>query len=125
MEELIIEATKSSPYVCLDPAKQNYEISGQSFPEDPKEIYNPIFKWLETNIPKITQPICFKLYTEYFNSASNRLLLKLFRILEMHAQLGKSIEIIWYYTDEDSENDGMIFQKVVNLPFELFYNPLS
>lgn len=125
MEKLIIEPTKTSPYICLDPASQLYEISGQSFPEDPKEIYNPVFKWLEEHLPAINRPVSFKLHPEYFNSASNRLLLKLFRILEMFAQTGKNIEIVWYYSDEDSENDGLIFQKIVNIPFEMFYDPSS
>lgn len=119
MNKLIIKPTKISPYICFDPEEQKYEISGQSFPEDPKELFAPIFQWLNNEISNIKHPIIIKFHTEYFNSSSNRLLLKLFRILEMHAQLGKNIHVIWCYSDEDGENDGVIFQRLVNLSFEM------
>ncbi len=123
MEKLIIEPTKTSPFICFDPSSNKFEISGQSFPEDPREIYAPLFKWIEENLPAFTQPIFLKLHPEYFNSASNRLLLKLFRILEMYVQAGKNIEISWSYCDEDSQNDGLIFKRIINIPFHLVFVP--
>lgn len=119
MKKLIIEETKTSPYICLDPVNQKYIISGQSFPEDPKELFAPVFQWLNNELPLINHSIELILSTEYFNSSSNRLLLKIFRILEMHNQIGKNINVIWHYSDEDGENDGIIFQRLVNLPITM------
>lgn len=119
MRKLVIEHTKTGPYICFDPENQVYEISGQSFPEDPKEQFAPVFEWLNNELSGINHNINFNLHTEYFNSASNRLMLKVFRILEMHNQLGKVIRIYWHYSDEDGENDGNIFQQLVNIPFEM------
>lgn len=123
MDILIIEPTRTSPYICCDPNGGLYTIQGQSFPEDPMELYHPLIIWLEQNIKNISTPINFILKTEYFNSASNRILLKILRILELHAQTGKSIEIIWCYADEDSQNDGVIFQRLLNMPFNLVFEP--
>ncbi len=121
MEKLIIEPTKTTPYICFDPSGKKFEISGQSFPEDPREFYTPLFTWIEEFLSKINTPIFLKLHPEYFNSASNRVLLKLFRILEMHVQTGKIIEISWSYCDEDSENDALIFKRIINIPFHLVF----
>jgi len=123
METLYLKPTKTNPYICFDPSSRRYEISGQSFPEDPQEAFEPVFKWIQENITKLDHKMELLLQTEYFNSASNRLLLKMFRILEMHAQAGKDIEIIWNYDDEEAQNDGLIFSRLVNIPFQFVYCP--
>lgn len=123
MEKLIIEPTKTNPYICFDPSNQRYEISGQSFPEDPQDAFDPIFNWLKNNIQKLDHHMALNLQADYFNSASNRLLLKLFRILEVQVQAGKEIEVIWNYEDEEIQNDGIIFSRIVNIPFRFVYVP--
>jgi len=124
MDALIQKKTKTNPYICLDPANKRYEISGQSFPEDPQEAFAPIFKWLDDNLPKLNHKMEMNLQADYFNSASNRLLLKMFRLFEVQVQAGKEIEIIWKYDDEEVENDGVIFSRLVNIPFRFVYNPV-
>ena len=121
MDKLILKPTKTLPFICLDPVAKKYEISGQSFPEDPNEAFDPIFEWMENNLDKLDHKMELELQADYFNSASNRLLLKLFRILEKHAGAGKQIEIHWSFEEEEIENDGIIFSRLVNLPFRFIY----
>ncbi len=125
MDKLILKATKTNPYICLDPSNMKYEISGQSFPEDPQEAFAPIFSWLDKNILKLDHKMNLHLQADYFNSASNRLLLKLFRLLEVQVQAGKEIEIVWRYDDEEIQNDGIIFSRLVNIPFKFVYKPVD
>ncbi len=117
MDKLIVKPSRTNPYICFDPINKLYEISGNSFPENPIVIFEPIFDWLNLNIQKIDHRIELNLKANYFNSASNRLLLKLFRILEEQAQAGKDIEIVWNYMDEEIQNDGILFSRIVKLPF--------
>ena len=53
MDKLIIKPNKTNPYICFDPSNRLYEISGQSFPEDPQEAFEPLFQWLYKNIEKL------------------------------------------------------------------------
>lgn len=123
METLILKATKTNPFICFDPSDKKYEISGQSFPENPTESFEPIFKWVNDNINLLDHTMELNLQADYFNSASNRLLLKLFRILEVQVQAGKDIRIMWNYEDEEIQNDGIIFSRIVNIPFEFVFKP--
>lgn len=123
METLIVKATKTNPYICFDPSNKKYEISGQSFPENPYDAFDPIFNWLNKNISKLDHTMKINIQADYFNSASNRLLLKMFRILEVQIQAGKQIKVVWKYEDEEIQNDGVIFSRLVNIPFEFVYNP--
>lgn len=124
MDTLILKPTKTNPYICFDPTNRRYEISGQSFPEDPQEAFAPIFKWLDKNLTNLNHKMALNLQADYFNSASNRLLLKMFRLFEVHVQAGKEIEIIWKFDDEEIENDGIIFSRLVNIPFQFVFNPI-
>ncbi len=118
METLIIEAEKTLPYICFDPRSEQYLIKGNSFHEDPQLAYEPIFKWIRENIDKIDHKINFTVQIYYFNSASNRMLLKMLRLLEVAKQSGKNINIVWKYDDDECKTDGTIFEKIINIPFK-------
>ncbi len=119
MEKLFWEETETTPLVLFDPENEKYEISGRSFPEDPVEFFQPIFDWIDNNVPGIEHPIHMKMYIEYFNSSSNRMILLILKKLEEHMQHGKEIQIEWKYDDEEVLGDGQMYSTLVNLPFDL------
>ncbi len=125
MDILIQKSTKTHPYICFDPVSKIYEISGHSFPEDPHETFKPIFEWVDNNISKLNHKMELNIQSDYFNSISNRLLLKLLRMLEIQVQAGKDIEIVWSYDDEEIQNDGTIFSRLVNIPFRFVFKPFD
>lgn len=125
MKSLILNPSRINPYVCLDPANKNYQISGKSYPEDPQAIFEPIDEWMKVNVPQIDHKLELNLQTDYFNSTSNRHLLRILRSLEKFKQLGKDIEVVWNYDDDEIQNNGIIFSKLVNLPFRFVYKPIS
>lgn len=118
MNPLILEPTKTNPYICFDPVSGLYEMSGKSFSENPQEIFNIVFKWLDNNLTMINHKMEINIQADYFNSVSKRLLLKMLRIFETHFTIGKNIEIIWIFSDEEVENDGIIFSQLISIPFK-------
>ena len=103
MENLVIEATKSSPYIHFDAVKNILEIRGESYPEYAAKFYAPVFQWLETYLDSMDpKSIEIKLEVIYFNSSSSKILMNFFDKLESAAKNGKQITINWFY-HEDNE----------------------
>ncbi|HKK59667.1 MAG TPA: DUF1987 domain-containing protein [Salinivirga sp.] len=119
MDKLFWEGTETTPQVLLDPESQKYEIKGRSFPEDPVEFYQPIFDWIDNNLPEIDHKIIMDMYIEYFNSSSNRMILLIMKKLEEHLMHGKDIHIKWNYDDEEVLGDGQMYSTLIKIPFEL------
>ena len=123
MESLVIEKTPRTPKVNFDTLTGIFEMAGRSIPENAPAFYNPILDWLEqckqkSNISSIQA--VFKL--EYFNTASSKLILDVFKKLETFKEKGKLVSVQWYYDpkDEDMQDAGKDFKDIIALPFELF-----
>ena len=119
MDKLFWEGTETTPEINFDPENQKYGITGRSFPEDPTEFWNPIFEWIDNNIPLADHRIEMKMHIEYFNSSSNRMILLILKKLEEHLAAGVDLAVQWYYDDEEVLGDGQMYSTLVNLPFEL------
>ena len=103
MENLVIEATKSSPYIHFNAEKNILVIKGESYPEYAAKFYAPVFQWLESYLISMNpDSIEVKLEVIYFNSSSSKILMNFFDRLETAAQNGKNITINWIY-HEDNE----------------------
>lgn len=119
MEKLFIDKTDTTAFVLFDPQSGRYEISGRSFPENPVEFYKSMFDWIDCFVPEIDDPIVLRIELDYFNSASNRMILLLLKRLEEHFKQGKDVKIQWCYDDEELLGDGQMYSTIVGLPFEL------
>ena len=103
MEDLIIEATKSSPFIHFDYAKHTLEIKGESYPENAAKAYAPVFAWLEEYLGGLKdEEVWVNLEITYFNSSSSKVLMNFFDMLEDAARDGKKIVVNWHY-HEDNE----------------------
>ena len=125
MESLLIDATSKTPAFKFDGEKKLIEISGKSTPEDHMAFYRPILDWFDTFIidpPERTQ-VDVKL--DYFNTSSSKVLLKIFRKLELITQSEKKVEVNWYYEtgDWDMKDCGLDYEAIVNVPFKLIEVP--
>lgn len=130
MNPLIIEPTDFSPKVVFDPVKNQFEISGESRPENTSKFYVPLIQWLEqyqnvlywekdkvNNIP--TKIFEFKF--DYFNSTSAKFIMDVLMQLDKMAQEGYPIKVKWFYDkrDEDMKESGEEFSKLLKkLPIE-------
>lgn len=102
MAALIIEATKSTPYIHLDDDKHLLAIRGESYPENAAGFYAPVFQWLDGYLASAAKEIKMNIQIIYFNSSSSKVLLDIFDRLEEVAGRGVPVTINWLY---HSEND--------------------
>ncbi len=120
MNALIIEATYQTPYICLDPDNNKFEISNKSLPEDASEFYDPIIKWLEMYMEQPCEQTDFYFKLDYYNTSTARYIALMMHILNAMSQNHK-VKVFWYYRqiDEDMQLMGERYSESTQLNFEL------
>ncbi len=121
MRKLILEETKNTPEIILDPNKGYFSFKGKSFPENSKKFYETIMEWFNQFEPQVTVSYKIDFELHYISSAS---IISIFEILKKLSKLqkaGAKINIYWMYEsdDEDIRKIGEDFTKLVDIPIEL------
>ena len=125
MNALRIEAKRDTPEIILDPETNVFTIKGTSHPENIREVYVPVFKWLDEYLEEIKndsgKKILFEFYYKYINSASLRYLYDLLRKMVEFKDNGIDVEIIWNYAEDDEDmmeaGEELSLLKGIHLPF--------
>ena len=129
MDALNIESTENTPKVSFDAQGLNFELSGESRPEDVKKFYDPIMEWLENfndylkvKTASEQKSVNFNFKYEYFNSSSAKY------IMDMMNKIGEiketcpnaSIIVNWHFDemDEDMKEAGEEFEKITGIEFK-------
>jgi len=122
MDKFYIKGTAETPTVSFDSTGNTFEISGKSLPEDVKEFYHPIIKWLTEYCQSPNDVTTLKVRMEYFNTASSKMILELFELLNKLHLSGRNAAIEWYYQedDEDMMDAGNDYADMLDLPFKIF-----
>ncbi len=105
--------------------KSTIEISGYSRPEDARDFYMPIIRWIEqfskTVLSAKSKPqlvsCSFKFI--YFNSSSAKYLFDIVILLKDIAKKGVPINVLWYYDEDDDEllEAGEELSEMSGIPF--------
>ncbi|MEW5846929.1 MAG: DUF1987 domain-containing protein [Bacteroidota bacterium] len=121
MDALNIKGTGETPTIIFDKEANKFEITGKSLPEDVKEFYNPVLRWLKTYAENPNPKTVVKIKMEYFNTASSKMILELFEVLNDMYSAGKDVEIEWHYMedDEDMHDAGNDYADMLDLPFKM------
>jgi len=102
MDKLIIEGTRKTPIVMLNPSG-NFRIEGRSIPEDAKLFYNSIVDWIKAYVaspgPKTTIDIAF----EYLNSGTSKYILEILTVLKELTLINHPLTVNWYYEEGDDD----------------------
>lgn len=116
-EVFCIKATVETPEVLFDKAKNEFKISGKSMPENALEFYAPAQSWLQEYRASPNAKTKFDISLEYFNSGSVKQVYKILCILEEITELGKEVEVNWFYKkgDELMLMKGIEFDKFLDL----------
>ncbi len=113
MDSLIIKGKKETyftPAVNFDVQSGLCIVSGESYLENTNEFYSPLEKWLREYL-EAKDNLVFNIKLTYFNTSSSRSILELLTVLKVYKDLGKSIEVNWFYEewDEDMLQDAEDF----------------
>lgn len=121
MEAITIEESSKTPYIFMDPEQGIIEIKGRSIPENSIEFYKPLIEWLTEYSELGMKTTQVKIQLEYFNTSSSKCLLDIFKRLEVMYRKGWTIEIYWYYDedDEDMYESGEDYQSILTCPISL------
>ena len=108
------------PDIRFDDKLGEIWIEGESYHEYTLEVFQPVFKWIESFTSTPSKRICmnFKLY--YFNTSSARIFLEIMIKLEEYKTKKQGTVVInWYYekTDIDMLDSGEKYAEDVNIPF--------
>ena len=125
MEQLVIEASAKTPKIVFDPLNNQYEIVGESRPENVNAFFEPVFSWLENYLTYLKSNgkkdgFTLKMYLEYFNSASAKYFLNLTKKLNEFKSAGIPVAIEWCYIEEDDDmkEAGEEIEQLSNIPFK-------
>ncbi|NOZ48133.1 MAG: DUF1987 domain-containing protein [Chlorobi bacterium] len=127
MESFFLDSTFKTPEVELDKQKNKFRISGRSLPENADEFYSTIHKWLEEYFISPNNKTTFTFSLNYYNTASSKMILEIFKILKRATEAGHNINIVWEYdkNDEEVKEEGNDFADIVGVPIEIKPNENS
>lgn len=107
MKIIKIEPTKSKPGILLDDQKEVIKFSGMSLPENALQFYLPVLEWIKEYLANcqgknnLTQPLKVSFSLSYYNTASQRAFLDIFKLLKKIKDCGKNMSIDWNYEKDD------------------------
>ncbi|SMG42361.1 protein of unknown function [Marivirga sericea] len=117
-----MSGTHQRPTVVIDIEKGFFEISGSSIPENPMDVFTPIFdhlnRYMENPLP-LTE-LHFRL--DYFNTSTSKLMLDMIHKMEsLTDENGREVKIKWFYreADDDMMEIGEDFANLCRLPIEI------
>lgn len=120
MDNLRIEPTKSTPLINF---KEGYFIiEGQSYPENPRQFFLPIFSWIKDYFKvKRDYETRVDLHLIYFNTSSSKCIMDILDIFQEAHEAGHKIVFNWYYeTDnEDILETGNELKEDVTFEFNI------
>ncbi|MCK4762388.1 MAG: SiaC family regulatory phosphoprotein [Candidatus Aminicenantes bacterium] len=101
MENLFIAGTKYTLEVNFDLQRGVLEMSGDSYPENAFDFFQPLTKWLKDYLKSSPKSTILDLKVNYLNSSSAKCTLDFLSLLEDYHKKGGEIQVNWYYTEED------------------------
>ncbi|MHA6480796.1 DUF1987 domain-containing protein [Paenibacillus sp. strain BS8-2] len=129
MKPLYIEATKSTPEVRFDPETGALAISGQSYPENAFQFYEPLMNWVDEYLKGMTRDtvISIELELPYINTSSTKCFMILLEKLDDAFASGQPVEVRWYCDEENEAEQECAeeFKEDLNLPFTILPKGVS
>ncbi|NNM94328.1 MAG: DUF1987 domain-containing protein [Bacteroidia bacterium] len=120
MEDIHLDGTPTTPVVNFLPSRGTFELSGRSIPENAAEFYKPLIECLDSYAQsKSLPPTQVDIKLEYYNTATSRCLLDIFKKLDAMKKSGTEVTVDWYYEedDDDMRDAGEYYQTLVSVGF--------
>ncbi len=110
-----IEGTANTPKIVLDHRNHTLDFSGESRPDNVREFFEPVYKWLNDYKnylfflckeygKQVTTTVNFNM--EYFNSSTVRVFNEVLTELKKVSTENKDVSLVvnWYYQADDIDN---------------------
>lgn len=105
MQKLEVSKTISTPHMIIDEENNYLLLSGESFPENIVNFYEPLTAWLESYLATDFPIFTFDCRLVYFNSSTSKLLMNILGAMNSAAARGKNVIVNWH---SSKENDVII-----------------
>ena len=120
MEQLIIKANNDTPEINFDGEKGVFSIIGKSYPENTKDFYNPLIKYIELYKLNPQEKTSIEFNWLFYNTATSKIIVKLIMLLK---DLDNQFEVKWFC---DKNNDfliekGMELKEILDVNFNISY----
>ncbi|WP_168120435.1 DUF1987 domain-containing protein [Paenibacillus sp. HB172176] len=123
MKLLYVEGTKSTPEVRFDPQAGTLAITGQSYPENAFQFYEPVMNWMDEYLDQMKRDtvVSIELQLPYINTSSTKCFMILLEKLENAYAAGKAVEVRWYCDAENEAEQECAeeFKEDLQLPFSI------
>ena len=118
MKDILIENTKSTPYVEFKYEEKRMIFKGESYPENAYSFYEPIYKLIDEYFLSF-KDLLIDFELSYINTSSIKCLIILFDKLNENYANGKNIVVNWYYDEENGfdYDMGQDFKMDLDIPF--------
>lgn len=105
MQKIDIQKTISTPHMIIDEENNYLMLSGESFPENIVNFYEPLLGWLDSYLESDFSTLTFDCSLVYFNSSTSKLLMNILNAMNEAAARGKKVIVNWH---SSKENDVII-----------------
>lgn len=116
MQPLNIPDSELTPAIEFNKQKNIFRIEGKSLLDKPEPFFSPVKAWFEEYGRNPNPETVLAIKFEYFNIATSRELLDIFKIMEKLP----NAKIIWRFLEdeEDMEESGQELAELVTVPFD-------
>ena len=97
MDNLNLSQTASTPAILADWDKGLIQMTGDSYPENSFELFQPLIDWVEAYLANAGQPLHLELSLVYLNTSSIRSMMDIFDQLEVAHNKGMVVSARWTY----------------------------
>jgi SiaC family regulatory phosphoprotein len=121
MGNINIPATDKSPEVVLH-AEGLISIKGKAIPDNAFQFFAPVLDWVSNYCDHPSANTKVELALEYYNTSSSKVLISILKSLDhLHKNEISKIEVSWFFEtdDDDMEESGQDFQRMVSMPISL------
>ncbi|MFO7979132.1 MAG: DUF1987 domain-containing protein [Bacteroidales bacterium] len=96
MKEIIVEPTKTTFSVLFDFSKGLLHFSGNSYPENAIEFFQPLINKLKNVLKNYHKPLEVVFVVNYFNTSSSKYMFKIMELLDQYKRKGNVVQVYWH-----------------------------
>ncbi|WP_024301010.1 biofilm regulation phosphoprotein SiaC [Pseudogulbenkiania sp. MAI-1] len=121
MQDLIVQGNGSIPAIRADWAAGCLEMTGDSYPENAFELYQPVIDWIESFLAGEERPLRLQLQLLYLNTSSIRAMMDVLDLLQGAHEKGRAVGLEWRYERENERVAELAeeFREDYTFPFDI------